>query len=175
MILIVSFSSSLDFDFSLFICHFLNPNNLGGRSRRFFVATYSTIDIPWSDWCSGKGGKNYSRGQKKCRLFHIEMNFKKFVTAKKTSLFNIQLWPIITQRFHFHHFVIELKPYIKRRFIDGAQWPMRCHNSAVRSCQFVIPWCLFLWGSQTQLKQHWTSNFERTITDKWNTTLLLSS
>ena len=91
---------------------------------------------------------------------------------KKTSLFNIQSWPNITQHFHFYHFVIELKPYIKRRFIDGAQWPTRCHNSAIRSCRFVIRLCLFLWGGQTQLKQHWTSNFERTITDKWNTTLL---
>ena len=25
---------------------------------------------------------------------------------KKTSLFNIQSWPNITQHFHFHHFVI---------------------------------------------------------------------
>ena len=77
-----------------------------------------------------------------------------------------------TSCFHFHHLVIELKPYIKRRFIDGAHWPTRCRNSAIRSCRFVIRWCLFLWGGQTQLKQHWTSNFERTITDKWNTTLL---
>ena len=87
-------------------------------------------------------------------------------------MYNIHPRTQKTSCFHFHHFVIELKPYIKRRFIDGAQWPTRCHNSAVRSCRFVIRWCLFLWGGQTQLKQHWTSNFERTITDKWNTTLL---
>ena len=90
-------------------------------------------------------------------------------------MYNIHPRTQKTSCFHFHHFVIELKPYIKRRFIDGAQWPTRCHNSAIRSCRFVIRWCLFLWGGQTQLKQHWTSNFERTITDKWNTTLLPSS
>ena len=56
MILMVSFFFPPDFDFSLFICQFLN---LGGRSRRLLVTTYSTIDIPWSDWfgCE-KGGKN---------------------------------------------------------------------------------------------------------------------
>ena len=83
MILIVSFSSSLDFDFSLFICHFLNPNNLGGRSRRFFVATYSTIDIPWSDWCSGKGGKNYSRGQKNVAFFTSKWILRSLSRPKK--------------------------------------------------------------------------------------------
>ena len=43
-------------------------------------------------------------------------------------------------------------------------------------CHKKLPICnkmlSFLWGGQTQLRQHWTSNFERTITDKWNTTLL---
>ena len=38
---------------------------------------------------------------------------------KKTSLFNIQSWPNITQRFHYYHFVIEqMKYYITPMFIS---------------------------------------------------------